>query len=61
MITLKGSRFCVSYNTESGEHRVFTHDGNGCADVTDSLSDDKKDELVNDLVYALSDLLAKQK
>lgn len=61
MISLKGSRFLVSYDPDSGEHAIFTQGRNGCTEITGSMSDEEKDELINDLAYALSDLLAKQK
>lgn len=57
MITLKGSRFMVSYDENSGGHSVFVKDKDGCNDVTDSLSNEEKEELINDLVYCLTDLL----
>ena len=57
MITLKGSRFMVSYDENSGGHSVFVKDKDSCNDVTDSLSDEEKEELINDLVYCLTDLL----
>lgn len=60
MISLKGSRFLVSYDPDSGEHSVFTREKNGCTEITDSMSDEEKDELINDMAYALSDLLTKQ-
>ena len=59
MITLKGSRFIVSYNEDSGEHNVFVRNKEGYNDVTNSLNNEEKDELVNDLIYCLTDLLKK--
>ena len=60
MITLQGSRFMVSYDEISGEHRVFVGNQDGCNDVTSSLNDEEKEELINDLVYCISDLLHKR-
>ena len=57
MFSLKASRFYVSYNSDSGEHQVFLRDRNGYHEVTKTLSDEDKEELINDLVYAVSDLL----
>lgn len=60
MITLKGSRFIVSYDKNSGEHNVFVRNNNGYNDVTNSLDDEEKDELINDLIYCISDLINKR-
>lgn len=57
MITLKASRFIVSYDENSGEHNVFIRNKDGCHDVTNSLGDEEKDELINDLIYCITDLL----
>lgn len=59
MITLKGSRFIVSYNEDSGEHNVFVRNKEGYNDVTNSLNNKEKDDLINDLIYCLADLLEK--
>jgi hypothetical protein len=59
MTTLKGSRFIVSYNEDSGEHNVFVRNKEGYNDVTNSLNNEEKDELINDLIYCLTDLLKK--
>lgn len=59
MTTLKGSRFIVSYDEKSGEHNVFVRNKEGYNDVTNSLDDEEKDELINDLIYCVTDLLKK--
>lgn len=59
MITLKGSRFIVSYNEDSCEHNVFVRNKEGYSDVTNYLNNEDKDELINDLIYCLTDLLKK--
>ena len=57
MIALKGSRFIVSYDTDSGEHNVFVRNKEGYNDVTNSLNDEERCELINDLIYCLTDFL----
>ena len=57
MIALKGSRFTVSYNENSGEHNVFVKNKEGYNDITNSLNDEEKNELINDLIYCITDLL----
>ena len=57
MITLKGSRFAVLYDENSGEHNVFLRTKDGCNNITNTLDDEKKDELINDLIYCITDLL----
>lgn len=59
MITLKGSRFIVSYDENSGEHNVFVRYKDGYKDVTNSLCNEEKDELINDLIYCITDLINK--
>lgn len=44
MIALKASRFMVSYDEDSGGHSVFVRNKARYNDVTDSLSDEEKDE-----------------
>lgn len=55
MISLKASRFRVS--CEDYETRVFTRSADGYKDVTDSLNEDEKDELISDLIYCINELL----
>lgn len=60
MITLKGSRFIVERNEESNndtDFKVFIRQNKELKDITDSLTDDDKTELMSDLIYALDDLL----
>ena len=59
MITLKGSQYRVSYDDNSGEHHVFVRNKDGYRDITNSLTDEEKDELINDLIYCIADLLKK--
>ena len=58
-ITLKGSRFTVLYDENSGEHNVFLITKDGCSNITNTLGDEEKDELINDLIYCITDLLKK--
>lgn len=55
MISLKSSRFLVS--CENYESKVFINNGTEYEDVTNKLSEDDKSELIDDLIYAISDLL----
>lgn len=55
MISLKGSRFLVS--CEDYESKVFINNGKEYKEVTNELSEDDKAELIDDLIYAISDLL----
>lgn len=59
MIALKGSRFLVSYDEDSGEHTILVKNKNGYHDVTNSLNHEEKEELINDLIYCIIDLLNK--
>ena len=55
MISLSGSRFLVS--CEDYTSKVFINNGKEYKEVTDTLSESDKDELIDDLIYAISDLL----
>lgn len=55
MISLKGSRFLVS--CEDYNSKVFINNGKEYKEVTNELSEDDKDELIDDLIYAVSNLL----
>lgn len=55
MISLAGSRFLVS--CEDYTSKVFINNGKEYKEVTDTLSESDKDELIDDLIYAISDLL----
>lgn len=57
MITLKGSRFIVSYDENSGEHSVIVRNRDGYNDVTKALDNEEKEELINDLIYCIADLI----
>lgn len=55
MISLKASRFFISY--EDHESKIFVRNKDGYNDITDILSDNEKDELISDLIYCIDDLL----
>ena len=55
MISLQGSRFLVS--CENYESRVFINNGKEYKEVTKELSEEEKNELIDDLIYAISNLL----
>lgn len=52
MISLQASRFLVS--CEDYTTKVFINTGKEYKEVTDTLSDNDKDELISDLIYAVS-------
>lgn len=55
MISLQASRFLVS--CEDYTTKVFINTGKEYKEVTDTLSDSDKDELISDLIYAVSKLV----
>lgn len=55
MISLKGSRFLVS--CENYKSKVFINNGREYKEVTNELSEDDKTELIDDLIYAIIDLM----
>lgn len=55
MISLTGSRFLVS--CENYESKVFINNGREYKEVTNELSEDDKTELIDDLIYAITDLM----
>ena len=55
IISLKGSRFLVS--CENYESNVFINNGREYKEVTNELSEDDKTELIDDLIYAITDLM----
>lgn len=55
MILLKSSRFLVS--CEDYTSKVFINNGKEYKDITNELTEDDKDELIDDLIYAISDLV----
>ena len=57
MISLKGSRFLVS--CEDYKSKVFINNGEEYKEVTNELSEDDKIELIDDLIYAITDLMEK--
>lgn len=58
MISLKGSMFYVS--CEDYSSKVFVYNGKEFEEVTSNLSEDEKDTLIDDLIYAISDLVKNQ-
>lgn len=58
MITLKGSRFIVEFdkNATNG-YKIFVRRSGKFEEVTNSLTDDEKKELIGDLIYSITDLL----
>lgn len=59
MISLKDSMFFVS--CEDYSSKVFVYNGKEFEEVTSNLSEDVKDTLIDDLIYALTDLVKNQK
>lgn len=59
MISLEASRFLVS--CEDYETKVFINNGQEYKEVTNDLSEDEKNELISDLIYAISKLVKKVK
>lgn len=55
MITLEASRFMVA--CEDYESKVFIRDRNGIKEVTESMNDKDKNELISDLIYVVSKLV----
>lgn len=55
MMSLAASRFRVSY--ENDEYKVFELGRDGITEVTNTMNDEDKDELIDDLIYAVSELL----
>lgn len=55
MISLKGSRFLVA--CENYESKVFIIDSGKYKEVTNELQEADKIELIDDLIYAISDLV----
>lgn len=55
MISLQGSRFLVS--CENYESKVFINNEKEYKEVTHDLSEDDKNELIDDLIYAITDLI----
>lgn len=59
MISLKGSRFLVS--CENYKSKVFINNGREYKEVTNELSEDDKTELIDDLIYAITDLVKRNR
>ena len=60
MITLKSSRFIVEEDEKSTngvDFKVFIRQNKKLKDITNSLTDSEKTELISDLIYAIGDLL----
>lgn len=60
MISLVGSRFRVEYDFDNNKYKVFTRDHSGQKEVTESLSAEDKEELIDDLIYAIIKLVTKE-
>lgn len=58
MVSLKASRFKVEYDeTATNGYKVFVRRMGKYEDVTDTLTEDDKEELILDLIYAITDLV----
>lgn len=55
MISLKASKFLVS--CENYESKVYINNGKEYKEITNELSEDDKTELIDDLIYAITDLI----
>lgn len=55
MISLKASRFRVSHDGDN--FHVFTQCENEYKEVTDQLSREEKEELIDDLIYCIQDIV----
>lgn len=60
MISLVGSRFRIEYDFDNNKYKVFTRDHSGQKEVTESLSVEDKEELIDDLIYAITKLVTKE-
>lgn len=49
MVSLSGSCYMVSYDMDDG-YKVFVRDRNGLKEVTNSMSEEEKEVLIDDLV-----------
>lgn len=45
---------------DNNKYRVFTRNHSGQKEVTESLSAEDKEELLDDLIYAITELVAKE-
>ena len=59
MINLKASRFRVSHDDDN--YHVFTRCRNEYKEVTNQLSGNEKDELIDDLIYCMQELMKNDK
>lgn len=59
MISLKASRFRVSHDGDN--FHVFTQCENEYKEVTDQLSCEEKEELIDDLIYCIQDIVGNGK
>ena len=58
MIALRASRFIVEYDEKATNgYKVFIRRMGKYEDVTDTLTDEDKTELIGDLIYAVTDLV----
>lgn len=59
MVSLSGSCYMVSYDMDDG-YKVFVRDRNGLKGITNSMSAEEKEVLIDDLVYAITRLVEKK-
>lgn len=60
MITLKASKYCV--DCKNYESKVYVRTSpTDFKEVTKDLTDEDKDELIDDLIYAIHDILSSKK
>lgn len=60
MITLKASKYCV--DCENYESKVYIRTSpTDFKEVTNDLTDEDKNELIDDLIYAIHDVLTSKK
>ena len=57
IITLQASRFIVDYDDFNYKYYVYTRTHDGIEEITKQLTDESKDELIEDLIYALKRVL----
>lgn len=60
MISLAGSRYRVKYDDNEG-YQVYMFNGKANENVTESMNAEMKEELIDDLVYALCKLVEEKK
>lgn len=61
MITLQASRFIVDYDDIDYKYHVYIRSRDGIEEVTKQITNEEKDELIEDLIYALKRMLEQNK